>query len=94
MRAWNFSVTSRILWHRKVIPLVKRAGSAIYCFVQSTFPHLRQSGGLDRRKREREGEREKKGRGRLGQRRVKKRVERGKCTRSRDEKSFVDLAEI
>jgi hypothetical protein len=64
--------------------------------VESTFPHLRQRevGGDHQRARERErvgAERESE---RGGHRRVKKRVERGKCTQSRDEKSFVDLAEI
>jgi len=51
----------------------------------------RERGREGGRGRERERERERE---RGGQQRVKKRVERGKCTQSRDEKSFVDLAEI
>jgi len=53
----------------------------------SPFASKRGWGRPPKRERKRESERR-------GQQRVKKRVERGKCTQSRDEKSFVDLAEI
>lgn len=89
-------VTLRILRYRKVIPLAKRwKRDLLFCGKYfSPFASKRGWGRPPERERENErvgAERESE---RGGHRRVKKRVERGKCTQSRDEKSFVDLAEI
>lgn len=87
-------VTLRILRYRKVILLAKRRKhDLLFCRKYfSPFASKRWLGESAQRERGGGGEvRESK---REGQQCVKKRVERGKCTQSRDEKSFVDLAEI
>lgn len=86
-------VTLRILQYRKVILLAKRWKRDLL-FCGKYFSPFASKRGLGESAREREKEGQKRESERGGQRRVKKRVERGKCTQSRDEKSFVDLAEI